>query len=142
MCYTLQAEQSLNKYFVKHYDYNQSMCRICEYVLPRCHSNLVLYYSVGELSQEMGPGPFKNPSVQPILLAPSILLFFSVNIHQLGIIGLIFKRLHLIYLSWKFSFQPVKQPMLVFNCQIPHNKLVGGITKYFSQRLITEAHFE
>lgn len=76
-----------------------------------------------------GPRPFKNPGVQPILLVPSAFLFSSARIHQLSIIASIFKKLHLIYFFWKFSFQRKKKKLtcLYLNSQIPHTKLVGGI---------------
>ena len=55
------------------------------------------------------PQTFKKSNVQPILLVPSVLLSSSVRIHQLSIIGPIFKKLHLIYFFRKFSFQHEKK---------------------------------
>lgn len=62
---------------------------------------------------------FKKSSVQPILLVPSALLSSSVRIHQLSIIGPIFKKLHLIYFFRKFSFQPEKKITCLYLARFP-----------------------
>lgn len=66
------------------------------------------YIMLWERSARKWAKAFKKSSVQPVLLVPSALLFSSVRIHQLSIIGPIFEKLHLIYFFWKFSFQPEK----------------------------------
>lgn len=72
-----------------------------------------------------GPGPFKNLSIQPILLVPSALLFSSAGIHQLSIIAPISKKLHLIYFFWKLSFQYIYiyiYGQIPYTIPIPHTK--------------------
>lgn len=75
---------------------------------------------------------FKKSNVQPILLVPSTLFSSSVRIHQLSIIGPIFKKLHLIYFFRKFSFQPEKKKImcLYLNTQIPHISLRDWLLKH------------